>query len=188
MKGWMKVVLAGVCVLTAACTSESSQNEAESLNAQVVTLSDAQILRVLQVLNDGEVSLGKMGEGRATVASVKDFSTKMVNDHSAARQRLDTLASDQRIMPAESQLSVQLVAEVQGLMRVLGGLEGQRFDLAMMDTQLVVHGRAAMVLDAIVTPQVQDEALKEEAASERKEVQAHLEEALPIQKDLTGTL
>ncbi|MCE9673122.1 DUF4142 domain-containing protein [Myxococcus stipitatus] len=184
MRYGTRMVLAGVVVLLSACTSANSENDAEGLNVQAVTLSDAQIVRVMQVLNDGEVVLGKMGEARAKATSARDFNAKMVTEHTEARQRLDALSKDQDIMPAESQLSVQLVAEVQGQMRVLSSLEGEAFDQALMDVQVLVHARAAMVMDALVVPQVKDDALAAEAVAERQTVQKHLEEALSIQKTL----
>lgn len=183
-KSWMGALLASAVMLTSACSDENRESADPGLSAQTLTLDDAQIVRVMQVANEGEVALGTLGQSRATTQPVRDFSAQMVTEHTAARQQLDALASAQGIRPADSEVSMQLMEEVQRLMTGLEGLEGERFDLALMDAQLAAHARTAMLADALLAPQAQNEALQAELRAQRLTVQKHLEEALPIQKAL----
>ncbi|MCP3165103.1 DUF4142 domain-containing protein [Myxococcus qinghaiensis] len=184
-KSWMmRALLASAVMLTSACSDNNRESVDPGLSEQTLTLDDAQIVRVLQVANEGEVALGTLGQSRATTEPVRDFSAEMVTEHTAARQQLDALAAAQGIRPADSEVSMQLMEEVQRLMMALDGLEGERFDLALMDAQLAAHARTAMLADALLAPQAQNEALQQELRVQRMAVQKHLEEALPIQKAL----
>ncbi|MBZ4407451.1 DUF4142 domain-containing protein [Myxococcus sp. XM-1-1-1] len=184
VRGWMGALLAGAVVFAVGCMSESSESPVPGLSTQTVELTDAQILRVVQVANESEVAFGALGQSRATTASVRDFSVKMVTEHTVAREELGLLAVDQGLRPADSELSSMLMAEAQHMMAEMDSLEGTRFDLALMDVQLALHARTAMLMDSLLLSQSDNEALRQALTAQRKTVQGHLEEALPIQKAL----
>ncbi|MCY0998725.1 DUF4142 domain-containing protein [Myxococcus sp. MISCRS1] len=184
VRGWMGALLAGVVVLAMGCMNESSQSPVPGLSTRTVELTDAQILRVMQVANESEIAFGALGQSRASTASVRDFSVKMVSEHTVAREELGLLAVDQELRPADSELSSMLMADAQHMMAEMDSLEGTRFDLALMDVQLALHARTAMLLDSLLLSQSGNEALRQTLTAQRKAVQAHLEEALPIQKAL----
>jgi putative membrane protein len=180
----MGALLAGVVVLATGCMNESSESPVPGLSTRTVELTDAQILRVMQVANESEIAFGALGQSRASTASVRDFSVKMVTEHTVAREELGLLAVDQELRPADSELSSMLMADAQHMMAEMDSLEGTRFDLALMDVQLALHARTAMLLDSLLLSQSDNEALRQMLMVQRKAVQGHLEEALPIQKAL----
>ncbi|GEN05670.1 putative membrane protein [Myxococcus fulvus] len=184
VRGWMGALLAGVVVLAMGCMNESSESPVPGLSTQTVELTDAQILRVMQVANESEIAFGALGQSRASTASVRDFSVKMVTEHTVAREELGLLAVDQQLRPADSELSSMLMADAQHMMAEMDSLEGTRFDLALMDVQLALHARTAMLMDSLLLSQSDNEALRQMLTTQRKAVQGHLEEALPIQKAL----
>ncbi|WP_141327601.1 DUF4142 domain-containing protein [Myxococcus faecalis] len=184
VRGWMGALLAGVVVLATGCMNESSESPVPGLSTRTVELTDAQILRVMQVANESEIAFGALGQSRASTASVRDFSVKMVTEHTVAREELGLLAVDQELRPADSELSSMLMADAQHMMAEMDSLEGTRFDLALMDVQLALHARTAMLLDSLLLSQSDNEALRQMLMVQRKAVQGHLEEALPIQKAL----
>ncbi|WP_426733433.1 DUF4142 domain-containing protein [Myxococcus faecalis] len=184
VRGWMGALLAGVVVLATSCMNESSESPVPGLSTRTVELTDAQILRVMQVANESEIAFGALGQSRASTASVRDFSVKMVTEHTVAREELGLLAVDQELRPADSELSSMLMADAQHMMAEMDSLEGTRFDLALMDVQLALHARTAMLLDSLLLSQSDNEALRQTLMVQRKAVQGHLEEALPIQKAL----
>ena len=186
---WVSAALLGALVLMSGCADDDDNGGAPEertgdTGGQDLTLTDAQIVRVLVVANEGEVMLGELGQQRATNSAVRDFSTRMVNEHTAARQRLDPLLQSENLQPEESVISQQLQEEVQRMMEALRDLQGERFDLALMDAQVAVHARTAMVGDALLTPQVRNTALSQELQAQRQTVQTHLQDAAAIQADL----
>ncbi len=183
---WKWAVLASVLTLSAGCSDDDDTGEGTESGNRVedLVLNDAQIARVLQVANEGEIQLSQVGLSRATATAARNFATRMVTEHTAARQRLDSLLQAQGLQPADSIVAQQLQEEVQRLVLALEAAQGTAVDLALMDAQLAAHARTAMLGDALLTPQVQNEALAQELRTQRLDVQEHLRDALPIQSDL----
>ncbi|NMO15043.1 DUF4142 domain-containing protein [Pyxidicoccus fallax] len=192
-RSWMGAVLvSALLVLGAGCDDDDNNGDTPPPEAapevQDLTLSDAQIVRVLVVANEGEVMLGQLGQQRATSAEVRDFNARMVTEHTEAQQRLEQLAQDQGLVPEDSAVSQQLQDEVQRMMETLEAAPADTFDLAMMGSQVAAHARTAMTGDALLMPQVQNTALRQELMTLRRSVQEHLEEGADIHSDLADTL
>ncbi|MFP2927101.1 DUF4142 domain-containing protein [Pyxidicoccus sp. 3LG] len=185
-KGWMWAVLASATVvLSAGCGGNEDTNTNlvtdTDQHEDPLTLTDAQIARVAQVANEGEVMLGELGQARATDPAVRDFNTRMVSEHTAVLQRLNQVLQAQGIQPEDSPVSLQLQEEVQRLMAAVERAPADKFDLAMMEAQLTAHARTALTADAVLAPQAQNAALVQELTAERQSVQAHLREAATLQ-------
>ncbi|RKH66631.1 DUF4142 domain-containing protein [Corallococcus interemptor] len=199
-KFWMGTLLAGALALGYGCGSDASKDpvpqdvpqqqlpDAGTDAGVNLTLTDAQIARVLQVANEGEVMLGQYAAPLATDEAVRDFNNQMVTEHTAVKQRLDALLAAEGITPEDSPLSLQLQTEVQQLMLILQGpdapAKGAALDLALISAQLNAHARTAFLADSLLSPQVSSEALAQEALAERQAVQQHIDEAEAIQSDL----
>ncbi|RKG55861.1 DUF4142 domain-containing protein [Corallococcus sp. AB011P] len=198
-KFWMGTLLAGALALGYGCGSEAKDPTPQDVPQQQVpdagtdagvllTLTDAQIARVLQVANEGEVMLGQYAAPLATTQAVIDFNNQMVTEHTAVKQRLDAVLADQGITPEDSALSLQLQTDIQELMQVLAGpnapAAGTALDLALISAQLDAHTRAAFLSDSLLTTQITNTALAQEALTERQGVQQHIDAAGDIQSNL----
>ncbi|RKH81085.1 DUF4142 domain-containing protein [Corallococcus sp. AB045] len=198
-KFWMGTLLAGALALGYGCGSEAKDPTPQDVPQQQVpdagtdagvllTLTDAQIARVLQVANEGEVMLGQYAAPLATTQAVIDFNNQMVTEHTAVKQRLDAVLADQGITPEDSALSLQLQTEVQELMQVLAGpnapAAGTALDLALISAQLDAHTQVAFLSDSLLTTQITNTALAQEALTERQAVQQHIDAAGDIQSNL----
>ncbi|CAM4509084.1 DUF4142 domain-containing protein [Corallococcus exiguus] len=199
-KFWMGTLLAGALALGYGCGSEANKDptpqdapqqqypDAGTDAGVLLTLTDAQIARVLQVANEGEVMLGQYAAPLATEQAVIDFNNQMVTEHTAVKQRLDALLAAQGITPEDTTLSLQLQTDVQELMQILAGPNappaGAARDLALISAQLDAHARVAFLADSLLSPQIVNPALKQEATTERQGVQMHINSAATIQSNL----
>ncbi|WP_426752992.1 DUF4142 domain-containing protein [Myxococcus sp. Y35] len=188
-RAMLGIAMVGAAMMFAGC-GESAASEGElgpqqSAAAPGLMLTDGQILGVLLVANAGEVMLGKMGQAHATDPTARDFNARMVTMHTEVIQRLEQLAQAQGIAPAESPVSQHLQMTAQKTVDVLGAaVQSPTFDLSTMDAQVAAHAGTAMLGDALLAPQVQNPALKQELMAIRKTVQNHLQEASNIQVTL----
>ncbi|RKH55390.1 DUF4142 domain-containing protein [Corallococcus aberystwythensis] len=193
-KFWLGTVLAGALALGYGCGSNAENPTPQEAPQQdpdagvVLTLTDAQIARVLQVANEGEVMLGQYAVPLATDPDIRAFNEDMVTKHTAVKQRLDALIAAEGITPEDSALSLQLQTEVQQLMQVLQGpnapAAGAALDLALISAQINAHARTAFIGDSLLTSQVANTALAQELISEREAVQMHINEATDLQSEL----
>ncbi|GMU02025.1 hypothetical protein KH5H1_61450 [Corallococcus caeni] len=197
-KFWVGTGLAGALALGYGCGSNSQnptpqeatqQNPDAGTDAGVLlTLTDAQIARVLQVANAGEVMLGQYAAPLSTDPAIQAFNQKMETEHTAVKQRLDALLATEGIVPEDSALSLQLQQEVQQMMEVLSGPNappaGTARDLALISAQAAAHARVAFIGDSLLTTQVTNPALQQELLTERQAVQTHLDEATNLQSGL----
>lgn len=188
-RNWMWAVLASASlVLVAGCSDDDAEETSLVTDAGTggdeLNLTDAQIARVALVANEGEVMLGQLGQSRATAASVRNFNARMVTEHTAARQRLEQLVQEQGLTPEDSPVSQQLQEEVQRMMVALERAPAERFDLAMMGSQVAVHARTAMTADSLLAPQAQNTALIQELRTQRGDVQEHLLDAATLHDSL----
>lgn len=192
-RSWKWMALAGAVMVAVAqgCSDEAvatSDNPHEQADAGTtpdagapVMLDDAQIARVVQLVNEGEVLLGQLGQAQATNTAVRDFNTRMVTEHTAVLQRLNTLLQQQGITPADSALSQQLQEDALRIMAALQQAPAASFDLALMDAQVVAHAKTAFLGDTLLAPQVQNAPLAQELQAQRQTVQMHLQEAADVQ-------
>ncbi|WP_223633464.1 DUF4142 domain-containing protein [Corallococcus sp. EGB] len=201
---WMGTLVAGALALGYGCGSSAKEDPApqdapqQSMDAGpdagmdagtdagvMLTLTDAQIARVLQVANEGEIMLGQFAAPLATSTAVRDFNNQMVTEHTAVNQRLDALLSAQGITPEDSELSLKLQSDIQQLMQYLSGphapAKGAALDQALISAQLDAHAQVAFLSDALLSTQIVNPALKQEALAERQTVQTHINSAASIQ-------
>ena len=115
----MMIVAAG-CLLSTAAWSASSTDTGFAKKAAQGGLA--------------EVAMGKLAESHAQAADVKAFGQKMVQDHSAANDKLKTAAEQEHI-----QLPTQPSPKDQRTINHLSSLHGQAFDTAYAQTMLKDH-------------------------------------------------
>lgn len=126
-----------------------------------------------------EVTFGQLAVDRAARPAVRDFASRMVNDHSAANDQLAGLAKTGGIP-----LSDALNAEHQGELEHLQTLEGADFDLAYMQRQVAEHQKATTLLLWEIGSG-QDGELQRFAAATLPTILEHLRMAQGIVADLS---
>lgn len=88
-----------------------------------------------------EVAFAELAAEKADADAVGDFASRMIDDHSAANDRLAGLAEDSGIPLPEG-----LNPDHEAMLAELEGLEGRDFDLAYMRGQVVDHQKATQLL------------------------------------------
>ncbi len=121
-----------------------------------------------------ELGLSEIGAQRATDAQLKEFSTRMVQEHGRMHAELNRLAAEMRIpMPRQADFRAKFCAES------LSGLTGEEFDRAYAKAQLVAHMEAAAAFEA-EAERGQNPQLKAFAAKGLPHIREHLKAIWPI--------
>jgi putative membrane protein len=151
--------------------------------AAAVDLSDAQILLVLDTLNQGEVEEGFAVLPRLTVADVKAFAQRMVTDHSQGRQAVAEAADSLGLAPAPSSTQLALKMEGETHVEELRATPSSSLDSVYVNHEVVAHQEALALLAELNTA-ADAAALKTLIGALTATVQEHLDAGTALAADL----
>src|SRR5262249_38236922 len=107
------------------------------------TLSDADVLAMLDIINLSEIDSADLAKQKASSAEVRIFASQMLNEHTAMLQESRQLAQqinvDDSQMPA---LASTVGKRHQDMMEELRSLSGANFDQAYLKYQIQMHKQA----------------------------------------------
>jgi putative membrane protein len=145
--------------------------------------TDANVVDVLEVANQGEVEFSRIGAEKATNPSVKQFAQKMVKDHSAMLDGVKSLAAKLNVSPAPNAKANDLQKEVQKDVTDLVAKTGNDFDKEFMEEQVDMHQETLDLLNDLDSKTTNVD-IKAAIAEAKPQVQAHLDEAKAIKDKL----
>jgi putative membrane protein len=146
-------------------------------------LTDAQILLLLDTLNQGEVNEAYAALPRVSDADVKDFAQMMITDHGAARQEVLSAADSLDLNPAPSSAENTLRQEAETHVAALRSAADASVDATYIHLEVSGHAEALAVLSDL---QAQADAAELRSLIEAltATVQEHYDTAQAIEHDL----
>ncbi|HYH81158.1 MAG TPA: DUF4142 domain-containing protein [Longimicrobium sp.] len=153
---------------------------------QPSTVTDPQIAAIVVTANATDSAGGVLALEKGTHARVKEFAQRMVTDHGGVNQQAVALVTRLGVTPEESNTSRQLAQGGQQTRQQLAGLSGNGFDRGYIDAEVEYHETVLHAIDTTLIPSAQNAELKALLQQVRPAIQAHLEMAKAIQKELQG--
>lgn len=151
--------------------------------APSTTLSDANIVALLDEVNMADSSLGAAALAKATNSQVKDFAKLMMGEHHALRIKGQQVAKAQNItlqMPTDDPFT----SAVSNEQTALGSAaHGHAFDSTYIANEVGIH-QAVIGWAGTAESEAQNQALKDLIKSAGPVLQKHLDRAQAIQKKL----
>jgi putative membrane protein len=149
---------------------------------QNTSLDDPQVLGVLATANQGEVTFSQRGVDNGQDAQVKTFARDMVDMHTMALARVQSLASTTGLATKESNVSASLMsAEKDAESKVDAQTAPSReYDLHFMCAQVRLHRGVLKVIDESLTPSAKRQEVRDEVITTRPAVAQHLQMAQDI--------
>jgi len=145
--------------------------------------TDANVVDVLTVANQGEVDYSQVAVEKATNASVKQFARLMVKDHNAMIDAVKGLAAKLNVTPAANDKVNDLQKENQKDITDLNAKTGKDFDKEFMEEQVDMHQETLDLLNDL-DGRTTNADLKTAIAEAKPKVQAHLDQAKAIKDKL----
>lgn len=146
----------------------------------VTNLSDAQVLHVMDTANTGEVAEAQIAADRAQSTAVRNFAQMMIANHSAAKDKGNTLAASTQLTPADNPVSQALRVETDAVTARLNAASSADFDRIYMDTQVTAHQKVLALVNANLLPSAQRAEIDALLSEMRTQVAAHLTQAQSI--------
>lgn len=151
-------------------------------SSQAATLTDAQILMVLDALNAGEVAEAEAAEPRLTDDDVQAFAEAMIEEHGDAREQVGATASSLTLQPAPSPVQMQLQAQSTARVMAISGAADGAVDGVYIAGQIMAHSSALALLTELGMA-ADAQPLKDLVMSQRSDVQEHLDEAQDLDSE-----
>ena len=135
---------------------------------------DASFYKVAAEAGMSEVDLGNLAQDKGSNQQVKDFGAMMVKDHTAANDKLKSLAATKNITLPNSASVSQTATKAK-----LDVLSGDSFDKSYVKSQLRAH-RQAVALFKKESTSGQDSDAKAFAAATLPTLRGHLKQIISI--------
>jgi putative membrane protein len=123
-----------------------------------------------------EVELGQMAQQKAQAVSVKDFGTRMVNDHGKANDELKAYAQKKNL-----QMPTELAHKHRSMVEKLAKLSGPDFDKKYLKMMVKDHEKDVKEFQK-ATKKVKDADLNAWAAKTLPTLEQHLQQAKEVYK------
>jgi len=178
--------------VTASAQDQQQHPNAEALPPQVANaetsgaaasgaLSDAQIMKVTETVDTGEVKQAELAQQRAKNPEVKQFAKHMISQHTKSKQQGEQLAKQIQAKPAQSPLSLELETEATQTLDSLKTADAASFDRDYVEVQVKQHQAVLNQIDQHLLPAASDPTLRSQLQQARQMVDAHLTEAKQLQ-------
>lgn len=144
------------------------------------TLTDANIVALLDEANKADSTAGAVASKKATNKEVRDFARLMMSEHHALRKQGQDLAKKLNVTPAPPATN-PLAPLVESEMTALESTpKGPEFDRVYIEQEIAAH-KAVLDLADNANDQAQNEQLKALIEQARPVIQKHLDQAEEIQ-------
>jgi len=139
--------------------------------------TDANVVDVLTVANQGEVDYSQIGAEKATRADVKKYAQMMVKDHGTMLDAVKSLATRLNVTLATNDKANDLKEEnTKDINDLNGKTVGKDFDNEFMEEQVDMHQETLDLLNDLDSRTTNAD-LKAAIAEAKPKVQAHLDQA-----------
>ena len=148
-----------------------------------VTLSDSNVVSVLDRLGQGAIETAMLARDKAVSPEVKAFAARVVNDHRALDKADGRLAEDLALHPQASLLTSQLMQADEDAMRALRATSGAAFDRAYVEYEIKRHVRAFNFVQAAADTETTLE-LKQQLVRIGPDLLSHISAARALERHL----
>jgi putative membrane protein len=202
MKSTCLLTLVLVAAVSVGCHRSNTANEtasgtpgAAATSGNGVSSGDVNFVRDVTDLNNSEIELSRLAAERSTNAEVKKFASMTIADHTAAGDKLSSIATQNSIDNAPKDKDVKKTDDEKSK---LDGKQGNDFDRSYIDAMIDGHDKLLSKLgsrvdknggdNGTVTPEKSDNAVTQNinqwAADTYTAAKSHLDQA----KSLKDTL
>jgi putative membrane protein len=176
--------LIATAVLLTGCGERAGETPADTAAAgPTAQVTDANIVALLSNTHDAEINLATTARASAASEAVKEYAARMIEEHSAMKRELDSLAAAKGIMPEMPVGMEPVQATIAGRADTLLNTTGRSTDIAYIDGEAKGHGAT---LEAVIGYQAaaSDGDLREFLAKMIPMLRLHQDRAIDILRGL----
>jgi len=149
------------------------------------TLSDANVLAMLDIINLSEIDSADLAKEKASSEEVRTFASRMLNEHTAMMQKTRLLAQRINVDPQTPFLASIVGKRHQETMEELRSMSGADFDQAYLKYQIKMHEQAIDLVKNTVDS-VHNRRLQHHLKGDRQDLLTHLSLASGIERHVVA--
>ena len=149
------------------------------------TLSDANVLAMLDTINVSEIDAADLAKQKASSVEVRTFASRMQHEHAAMLQDTRQIAQRLNIQPEAPALASTASTTHLKTMEELRTMSGSDFDRAYLKYQMKMHEQA-IALTQDTADSVDDPRLQQHLRKARPDLDGHLSEARTLERNLVA--
>lgn len=149
-------------------------------------LSDAEVASVAVIANQIDIDNAKLAQQKSKNEDVRQFAQTMINDHNAVIKQATALVQKLGVTPKENAVGRQLQADAVKARKTLRAKSGSAFDKAYVTHEVAYHKAVISAVENLLIPESENTELKSLLQSIVPALNAHLEHAQMLQKQLTS--
>ena len=144
-----------------------------------ITMSDANVVAVLNTIDQIEVDAGQLGKARGASPKVKSFAARLAHEHKASLQGRYPLAEKIDADPQKPQLAMALEDMHDESTTLLQTKSGRDFDEAYIKDQIMLHEQMIKLLEDTERTMDQPD-LRQHLRHSRPDLLSHLSAARAV--------
>ncbi|MFD2245320.1 DUF4142 domain-containing protein [Pontibacter ruber] len=148
-------------------------------------LSDAEVASVAVIANQIDIDQAQLALKKSKNEDVLQFAQTMINDHQAVMKQATDLVQKLGVTPQENAVGKQLQTDAEKTSKKLRSLSGSTFDKAYVDNEVAYHKAVISAVEDLLIPESENEELRNLLQNIVPALNAHLEHAQMLQKQLT---
>lgn len=148
MKNFIRIAIAATVLATPAV----AQSPAE--------LTDPQIAHVAYVADEIDVRYGHLALAISDNPDVREFATRMVEDHNAINEQALALLEELGVAPQDNPLSQKLLEDAEAIIDEMSALRGDAFDLRYAENELAYHRAVVDLVGNQFIPNIENAEVK----------------------------
>jgi putative membrane protein len=156
-------------------------------SAETTALTDAQIIKVAETVDKGEIEQAKEAQKKVKNPQVKKLASHMISQHTKSKQKGASLAKKAQLTPADSPVATELTTKAEETLQTLKTAAPADIDRAYVDAQVKQHETVLELLNTRLIPSAVNTDLKAQLEETRSMVERHIEEARKVQQALSET-
>jgi len=147
-----------------------------------ITMSNANVLAVLNTVDQLEIRAGELGKQRATSKKLEAFAARLTQEHKQAMQIRHDLAEQMVTQPSEPQLGLELKRRQGNAERQLWTRSDQEFDEAYIENQIKIHEELVRFVED-AEKSTGHPALRQHLRTLRPDLLSHLSAVRALERD-----
>lgn len=152
-----------------------------------VPLNDAQIAKVLDAVDSGEIEQAKIAQKKSKNPKVKKYAQLMVQQHTKSKQKSTQIAKKAKIKPEDNPVAAQVTGKATEQLETLKAADAATIDSIYLEGQAQQHQEMLQLVDAQLIPGATNDAMKSLLAELKTMLEHHATSAKELQASLVST-